>query len=129
AAAQGFGRDVLGLPGRAIIAARLAAINDIRVERVGRDVAVFFDAYGVPFAEGDLPVVAARGDPCRAALLLPAVDPVGELVVCDDVIKLRRRLVVPAAPGAPAVDRDDRALIAGEQDDLRVVGADPDRVI
>ena len=98
-------------------------------ERVGRDVAVLFDADRVPVAERDLAVVAAAGDAGRAALLLAAVDPVGKLVVGDDVIELGRRLVVPGTPGLAAVDGDDRALVAGEQDDVGIVGIDPDGVI
>src|SRR5262249_25650953 len=57
------------------------------------------------------------------------VDPIRELVVGADVIELSGRLVVPRAPGLAAVDADDRALVAGEQDDLRVVGVDPDGVV
>ena len=83
----------------------------------------------MPVSKCNLSLIAARGDTCRAALLLPAIDPVRELVVGDDVIELRRRLVVPTAPGAPAVDGDGRALINREQDNLRIVRVDPDAVI
>src|SRR5262249_35081536 len=107
----------------------LAAVDQVRVERVGGDVAVLLDANGVPVAEGDLAVAAAAGDAGRAALLLAAVDPVRELVVGDDVIELGGWLVVPAAPRLAAVDADRGALVGGQQDDLRVVGVDPDGVI
>src|SRR5581483_12415612 len=83
----------------------------------------------VPVAGGDLAVVAAAGDPGRPALLLAAVDPVREPVVGDDVVELRRRLVVPTAPGLAAVDGDDRPLVGGDEDHVRVVGADPDGVV
>src|SRR5205085_2977447 len=43
--------------------------------------------------------------------------------------ELRGRLVVPTAPSAPAVDAQGCALIACEQDDLRVLRVDPDGVI
>src|SRR5207249_8113717 len=65
----------------------------------------------------------------RAALLLPAVDPIRKLIVGDHVVELRGRLVVPRAPGLAAVDRNDRALIAGDQDDLWIIGIDPDGVV
>src|SRR5207249_1963135 len=91
----------------------LAAVDDVRVERVGGDVAVLLDADRVPVAEGDVAVAAAAGRADRAALLLAAVDPVGELVVGADVVELGGRLVVPGAVRLPAVDADDRPLVAG----------------
>src|SRR6266404_5704520 len=45
--------------------------------------------------ESDLAVLAPAGHAGRAALLLCAVDPVGKLVVGDDMVELRRGLVVP----------------------------------
>ena len=114
-------RDVLDLAGAPVEARHLAAVDDVGVERVGRDVAVLFDADRVPFAEGDLAVVAAARDAGRAALLLAAADAVGKRVVGGDVVHLRGRLVVPGAPGLAAVDGDDGALVARDQDDVRVV--------
>src|SRR5205085_8870015 len=59
AAQHNFGRNRLRLP-RALVEAReLAAIDEVRVERVGRDVAVLFCADGAPIAERDRAVVAA----------------------------------------------------------------------
>ena len=105
------------------------AVDDVRVERVGCDVAVLDGAHRVPVAEGDRAVVAAAGDAHRAALLLAAADLVGELVARLDVVELRGRLVVPGAPGAAAVGADHRALVGGEQDDVRVVRVDPDVLV
>src|SRR5262249_36252137 len=93
------------------------------------DVAIFFNADGTPFAKGYLSVRPSTRDTCRAALLLPSVDPVGELVVGDDVIKLGGRLVVPGTPGFAAVHRDQSALITGQENDGRVFRVDPNRVI
>src|SRR5205823_5636017 len=129
AAAQRFRRDVLHLAGDPVIFFDFAAVDGVRVERVGGDVAVLLGADRPPVAEGDLAVVAPADDASGAALLLAAVDPVGELVVGADVVELGRRLVVPAAPGLAAVDRDRRTLVGGQQDDLWVVGVDPDRVV
>src|SRR5205085_5827619 len=127
--AHGLGRDLRGLA-RALDEAReLAAVDDVRVKRVRGDVAVLFRADRSPVAEGYRAVVAAARRPDRAALLLAAVDPIWELVVGRDVVELRGRLVVPTAPGAPAVDRDGRALIRREQDDCGVLGVYPDGVI
>ena len=62
------------LPGAAVVARDLAAEDDIRVERIGDGVAVLLDADGMPFAEGDLAVVAAARHARRAALLLAAAN-------------------------------------------------------
>src|ERR1035438_6054884 len=121
--------DVLHLAGDAVELRAVAAVDDVGMERVGRDVVVFLGAHGMPFAEGDLAIVAAAGDGGGSALLLPAVDPVGRLVIGDDVIELRGGLVVPTAPGSAVVDGDGGALIGGEEDDVGVQGIDPDGVI
>src|SRR5262249_35688536 len=99
------------------------------MQRVRRDVAVFFDADGGPVAESNLAKIAAAGGADRAALLLSAVDPVGKLVVGNDVVELRGRLVVPGTPGLAAVHADGCALVDGQGDDVWVVGIDPDGVV
>src|SRR6185437_5491059 len=121
--------DELGLPGDAVVPGDLAAIDDVGVERIGRDVAVLLDAHRVPIAQRDLPVIAAAGDADRAAFLLRGVDVVGEFVVGDDVVRRRGRLVVPGAPGLAAVDAQGAALVHAERDDLRVFRIDPDAVV
>ena len=83
----------------------------------------------MPVAEGDFAIVAAAGGAHRAALLLSAVDPIGEAIVGDHVIELRGRLVVPGAPGLAAVQADGGTLVGCQQDDAGVVGVDPDGVI
>src|ERR1019366_4686735 len=74
-------------------------------------------------------IVAAAGDTGGAALLLPAVDPIRRLVIGDDVVELRRGLVVPTAPGGAVVDGDCGALIGGQQDDVGIQRIDPDAVV
>ena len=120
AAASGAGAMFCTSPVDLIEARHLAAVNDVGIERIGRDVAVFFDAHRLPVAEGDLAVIAAAGDADRAALLLAAVDPIGKPIVGDDVIELRGGLVVPGAPRLAAVDGDGRALVAGQDDDVGI---------
>src|SRR5262249_181403 len=70
-------------------------------------------------------IIAPAGDRGRAALLLPAVDPVRPAVVGDDVIHLRRRLVVPTAPRLAAVDGDRRALIGTQDHNVALLWFDP----
>src|SRR5689334_5198914 len=62
--------DILDLAGVAVVARRFAAVDEIGVKRIGGDVAIFFNADGMPIAESNLPVVAAAGDGGGAALLL-----------------------------------------------------------
>ncbi len=127
--AQNHGRDVLRLPGNHVEARDLPAINQIGMQRVGSDVTVFFSSHGMPIAKGDFAPIAAAGGSGGAALLLSAVNPVGKLIVGDDVIELRGRLVVPGTPRSASIDADRCALIAREQNDLRILGIDPDGVI
>src|SRR5580704_12915618 len=83
----------------------------------------------MPIAERDLAIVAAARRSHRTALLLAAVDVIRELIVGAHVVELRRRLVVPGTPGAAVVHADGRPLVEREQDDVGVLGIDPDRVI
>ena len=101
--------------GPPVVARDLPAVDDVGIERIGRDVAVFLDADGVPLAERDPAVVAAALHARGSALLLPAAHAIGKRVVGADVVELRGRLVVPGAPRVAAVDRNDGALIRGER--------------
>ena len=67
--------------------------------------------------------------PTRAAILLRAIEPVGEAIVGGDVIDLRGGLVVPGAPGLRAIHGDHRALVAREHHAVAVFGIDPELVI
>ena len=127
--AERLGLDVLNLAGATVVLGYFAAVDDVGIERVGCGVAVFFDADGMPVVEGDATVVAAAGDAGAAAVLLAAADAIGEGVVGGGVIHLRGALVIPLGPGFAAVLRDDDALIAGEGDDLCVVGIDEDVLV
>ena len=110
-AAQRLRTDILYVAGCPVEAGCLTAIDDFRVQRIRRDVPVFFNADRVPVAKADGTVVAAAGNADRSALLLPAINPVRKSIVCDDVIKLCGRLVVPGTPGAAAVDAEGGALV------------------
>ena len=84
---------------------------------------------GVHSRKRELAVVAAAGDAGGAALLLAAADAIGEIVIGVDVVHLRGGLVVPGTPRFAAVDGDDGALIAHDEDDIGVVGVDPDALV
>ncbi len=123
------GAHLLHLSRDLVVTRHLAAVDDVRIQRIRRDVAVLLGAHRVPVAKRDLPIVAAARHARRPALLLPAVHPVGRLVIGDHVIELCRRLVVPTAPGGASVHRDGGALVGGQQDDRGVLRIDPDGVV
>src|SRR5689334_7554600 len=103
-----------------------ATINDVWIERIGRDVRIFVGSDGMPVMEGDLAIVATAQRAGRAALLLATVHPVWVLIVGDDVVELRRGLVVPGAPSASTVYADGCALIDSHENDVRIFWVDPD---
>src|ERR1035437_8798806 len=83
--AQNDRRNVARLSGIAVEHRYLAAVNQIGMQGIGCDVAVFFRSDCGPVAEGDFAEVAAAGGAYGAAFLLAAIDPVGKLVVGDYV--------------------------------------------
>ena len=109
--------------------ASAAAVNDVSVERIGCDVAVFDHAHGMPLAIGDGAVVAAAGDADGTALLLASANAIGESVADGYVINLRGGLVVPGTPAGSAVDGDDRTLVADDENDVGIVGIDPEILV
>src|SRR5262249_968626 len=104
-------------------------VNDVRIEGIGSYIRIFVSTNRMPVMKGNLAVIAPTDQSSRAALLLSTVNPIGMLVVGDDVIQLRGRLVVPGTPRAPTVHSDRRALIDSQKDDVGILGIDPDSVI
>src|SRR3954447_15130632 len=74
----GSGRNLLHLSGPAIEAGDLAAVDNVRIEWIGRDISVLLGAHGRPVAECDRAIVAAARHTRGSALLLSAADAVGE---------------------------------------------------
>ena len=101
------------------------AIDDVEVERIRRNVSVFDHSNRVPIAIRNLAIIAPARNADRTALLLPTADFVGKSICGDGVIHLRSRLVVPGFPCLAAIDCDDCALIANQQNDLRILRIDP----
>src|SRR5207302_6987373 len=107
-------QNALRLTGPAIEPRQLPAVNDVRIDRIGDDITIFFSRDRLPVPKGDLAFIAATFDTDRAAFLLPAVKAIRKRVVGTDMIQLCRLLVVPRAPGHTAIDRDDRSLVRAE---------------
>src|SRR6185437_8133775 len=125
--------DLAGLPVEFVdarAAVRGIAGNDVRIIGIGRDhAALAADRDLAELLHGNaVTACGAARERGGARVLLSAIHPVGELVVRDDVIDLRGRLVVPAAPGLAAVERDLCALVAAEDAPLTVRRVDPQGV-
>ena len=101
------------------------AVDHVGVERIRGNVAVFDGPHRMPVAVGDLPIVAAAGDAHRATLLLRGAHAIGKSGRDTHVEELRGRLVEPRTPGLTAVHGDERALVADQRDDARIVRVDP----
>src|ERR1035438_9074755 len=101
----GFGRRQLSAERsghvEGLIAAPVAvAVEDVAVLGVGDDGGAFAgQAGGLPVAHGERAHARPGADADAAAILLRAVEPVGETIVGGDVIELGGGLVVPGAPG------------------------------
>src|SRR5258708_23655889 len=113
--ADSFRRDILYLSCPFIVAGDLPSVNDIGIQWICGDIPVFFHADGMPFPEGDLPVIAPGGDADGAALLLTAIYIIGEGVVGADMIELGGGLIVPGGKDLSPVAGDEGALVAGDQ--------------
>ena len=129
AGTQNDGRNVLRLPGNAIKTRCFAAIDKIRIQRIGRDIPVLFYSYREPVTKRDPAEVASTRRARAPTFLLPAVHPVRKLIVRDYVIKLRSGLVVPGTPGLAAVDAESSPLVAAEKNNVGVFRVNPNRVI
>ena len=116
-------RDVPPLPGRhvdldegapALPRAVSDAVEDLRVERIGRDRAELGRGERRRVEDVDLPEVAAAARHDRAGVLLGPHHPVRIARVGGHVVDLPDRLVVPGTPRLSAVERHARALIGAD---------------
>src|SRR5206468_384366 len=89
----------------------LAAEDDVGVQGIRGDIAILFNANGSEAAEVDCTMVASTRHGRRATLLLPAVYPVWKPVIGNDMVELRRWLVIPGTPSFAAIHRDGCTLV------------------
>src|SRR6266851_2039615 len=119
-------REVQVLLGAQILARNESAVHNVRICGIGRDVAVLVTRFHrAPIVKIQRAISSPAGRSGGAAILLGAVDPVGEAIVRCDVIELPGWLVEPRAPGLAAISGDDGALVAAEDHASRLVGIDP----
>src|SRR5229473_7291346 len=106
-----------------------ASVDHVRVQRIGRYISIFNNTDRMPIAKCNLSIVAATGDADRATLLLSSANPIREGIGDCNVIELRRRLVIPGTPRGPAVHRYQSSLIADQNNDVGIIGVDPQVLI
>ena len=97
---------------------QFASNNDVRIERIGNDIAVFFCGNRLPIAKRNLTLITTALDSDRTAFLLAAIKLIRKRIVRADVIELRCGLVIPRTPGLTAVYSDDRALVRTKKNEL-----------
>ena len=110
-------------------AADRANVNDIRISGIHGDITAFARADDVAVFPGDRRIAAAAGHAQAGVVLLRAINVIGLVAIDIDVIKLRRRLVVNARPGQPAIQRDAGAAVVAVDHDLVVARMYPEIVI
>ncbi len=113
------------LPCEPVVYGHLPAINQIGIFWIRRDFAVLLDVHRMPVVKSDLAIHATAVDAGRTRILLSAAKPIRERVVGSHVIHGAGGLGIPVAPRFTAIRRNHAALIADQQNDIRIVGIDP----
>ena len=126
---HGFGCNVLSLPSPLVVFGNFSAVNNVRVKWVSRHVTILFRTHGMPFSERHLPIISPRCNAHRATFLLPTIDVVRKIIVCGNVIKLSGGLIVPRTKRLTTIHRHDCALVAGYQNDVRIIRIYPNSVV
>ena len=106
-----------------------AGIDNVGIARIDGHVAAFSAAHGVPIGTPDGAVIAGSGDADGAVVLLRAVNVIRKIVVGDNVIELRGRLVKLSGPVSAAVDGNGGAAVVAVDDAIGIVGIDPQAVM
>src|SRR5579863_8503142 len=123
---------VLHLPGRDVKLRHFtaaAAVDNVGIEGIGRDVAVFDGGDRMPVPNVDRAIVPPAGNANRTAFLLSGTHAIRKCIAHSDVIKLSGWLVVPRTPGLAPVDGDDCALIADQKNNVWVDRIDPEILV
>ena len=126
-------RNVLHVPS-ALVEARdvalvVSRIHNVGIGRIGRDVSRFSAADRIPVLPADFAVIAAAGDRDGRVVLLRAIHIVRIARVGDDVVKLRRGLIVLASPCLTAVQADRSAAVVARNHAPGIFRINPQPVI
>jgi hypothetical protein len=111
------------------VALIVAGIHNVRVEWRGRNISRFSAPDGIPFVAANRAVIAAAGNRDGGIILLCAIDVVRRPRIRDDVVELRRRLVVFTCPGLAAIQADCNATVVRRDHSFCILRIDPQTVI
>ena len=111
------------------VAAVVAAVNDIRVQRIGHHVTALRSGGSLPFVLGDLSAVATRQDTDGGIILLRSKYAIRIMVVRTHPVELRRRLVHIRAPVVAAIKAHLCAAVVGNDHTVAIGGVDPEIVV
>src|ERR1700726_4121894 len=106
-----------------------AAVSNIWISRLRHAVSAFAVGDGFPRRQWNRSPAVGAWTFERAFVLLCAVNVIRKLVVEIYVIELASWLVVLGAPGFAGIGRDGRASVVPPQQNLVVIGINPDHVI
>src|SRR5207249_3674936 len=106
-----------------------AGIDDVGIVGARRDPAALAAAHLVPILLTDRAPVRTARDAHSAVVLLRAADLVGHVRSGDDVIELRRRLIVLPGPRGAAVIGDGRPAVVAVDHAGGIVGRYPEPVV
>ena len=106
-----------------------AAVYDVVVDRVGRQVGALAAGGGLPVAFADEAAGGTDVDADGRIVLLGAVDAVGEMVVGGDAVELRGRLVHVGRPGFAGIITDLGAAVVTDDEPAGVLRRDPQVVV
>ena len=110
-------------------AAIAAAVDDVVVDRVRRQMGALAAGGGFPVALADEAAGGADADADGRIVLLGPVDAVGEMVVCGDAVELRRRLVHVGRPAFAGIVADLGAAVVADDEPAGVLRGDPEVVV
>src|SRR5579871_184682 len=106
-----------------------AHINDVWIAAIEGHVSGFTGAGGKPMTWSNLPRICPAGNGRAPTVLLGSVNHIRKLVVGDHVVHLRSWLVIPGAPGCPAIQADRGPLIGSQHHAGRILGINPELVV
>ena len=107
----------------------VGGIHDIRVWRIRCDVSRFASAYVIPVGAVDGAFVAAARDANGGVILLRSVNPIRHRIVGNDMVELRRRLIILARPVLATIQSHSHAAVVRRDHALGIHRIDPQAVV
>src|SRR5262249_38480579 len=103
-----------------------AAINDVRILGIDREMARFAAGGWFPIALANAAAIAAAQNPHRRVVLLRAIDAIRKVIVGGHPVKLRGRLVVISCPVCTRVKGNLSAAVIADDYAGRLCWIEPE---